>query len=334
MKPFARVFSLRFCVPALALSLCASLADSAHAQTSSAWPDRPVRIVVPAPAGSSLDIIVRTLGDKLKDKWKQPLVVENKPGAGGMLGMDAVAKATPDGYTLGLGFNGPIAFGPHMYKKMPYAPGKDLLPIVLTTSQPNVLAVHASNPANTLPELMAWAKAQGSKLSYGSVGNGSSSHLTMALLESLAGFDAVHVPYNGAAPATGSVLAGDTAFSFENLIAIIGQVRGNTVVPLAVTTATRSPQLPDVPTIAEAGLAGFNVASWFGIVAPGATPRSIVDKVAAAFDRALKEPQVLEQIRKLGAEPLFMAPREFDAYMKTERLKWEATVKASGATVG
>ena len=164
-------------IPSLiAWSLSALLINPTQAQAN-AWPDKPVRIVVPAPAGSSLDIIVRTLGDKLKDKWKQSLVIENKAGAGGMLGMDVVAKAAPDGYTLGLGFNGPIAFGPHMYKKMPYAPGKDLMPIVLTTSQPNVLAVNASNPANTLPELVAWAKAQGNKLSYGSVGNGSSSHL-------------------------------------------------------------------------------------------------------------------------------------------------------------
>ena len=140
---------------------------TSHAQ---AWPDKPVRVLVPAPPGSSLDVIVRTLADKLKDRWKQAVVVDNKAGAGGMLGMDVVAKAPPDGYTLGIGFNGPIAFGPHMYKKMPYDPAKQLLPIVLTTSQPNVLAVQASNPAKTLPEFVAWAKQQGSKLSYGSVG--------------------------------------------------------------------------------------------------------------------------------------------------------------------
>ena len=163
--------------------------------------DKPVRVVVPAPAGSSLDIIVRTLGDKLKDRWRQPVVVDNKPGAGGMLGMDAGRKARADGHTLGIGFNGPIAFGPHMYKKMPYDPAKDLVPVVLTTSQPNVLAVQASNPANTVPEFVAWAKKQAGKLSYGSVGNGSSSHLTMELFKSVAGFDAVHVPYAGSPPA-------------------------------------------------------------------------------------------------------------------------------------
>lgn len=172
---------------------------AAAAQTG--WPAKPVRIVVPAPAGSSLDIIARTLGERLKDRWKQPVTIDNRAGAGGMLGMDAVSKAAPDGTTLGVGFNGPIAFGPYMYKKMPYQPAKDLLPIVLTTSQPNVLAVNASVPAKTLPEFVAWARQQGDKLSYGSVGNGSSSHLTMELLKAGAGFDAVHVPYAGSPPA-------------------------------------------------------------------------------------------------------------------------------------
>ena len=210
----------------LAAAISISISDAAQAQAST-WPDKPVRVVVPAPPGSSLDIIVRTLADKLKDKWKQPLVIENKAGAGGMLGMDLVAKAAPDGYTLGLGFNGPIAFGPHMYKKMPYAPGKDLAPIVLTTSQPNVLAVNASNPANTLPELVAWAKTQGNKLSYGSVGNGSSSHLTMALLESVAGFDAVHVPYNGSPPAGTSLAANETQMLFAVAPPLVPLVQGN-----------------------------------------------------------------------------------------------------------
>ena len=166
---------------------------------ASTWPERPVKVVVPAPAGSSLDVIVRLLGERLKERWGQPLVVENKAGAGGMLGMDAVAKAAPDGYTLGIGFNGPIAFAPFMYKKMAYQPARDLLPVVLTTSQPNVLAVSASVPAQTLPEFVAWAKQQAGKVSYGSVGNGSSSHLSMELLRGAAGFDAVDAvaPHSG-----------------------------------------------------------------------------------------------------------------------------------------
>ncbi|MES1264039.1 MAG: tripartite tricarboxylate transporter substrate binding protein, partial [Variovorax sp.] len=195
----------------LALLLGLGLGLAASAQD---WPTRPVKLVVPAPAGSSLDFIARTLGDKLRERWKQPVLVDNKAGAGGMLGMAAVAKAVPDGYTLGIGFNGPIAFGPFMYKKMAYDPAKDLLPIVLTSSQPNVLAVAASNPAKTLPEFVAWARKQGGKINYASVGAGSSSHLTMELFKRTAGFEATHVPFAGSPPAGISVAADETQALF------------------------------------------------------------------------------------------------------------------------
>ena len=209
---------------AVLIALCAH-----SAATAQAWPDKPVRVLVPAPPGSSLDVIVRLLSDKLKDRWKQPVIVDNKAGAGGILGMDAVAKAAPDGYTLGIGFNGPVAFAPHMVKKMPYDPARQLLPIVLTTSQPNVLAVQASNPAKTLPEFVAWAKQQGNKLSYGSVGNGSSSHLTMELFRSVAGVDAVHVPYAGSPPAATSLAAGETQALFAVEPALLPLVQGGRI---------------------------------------------------------------------------------------------------------
>ncbi|MEG1769709.1 MAG: tripartite tricarboxylate transporter substrate binding protein, partial [Comamonas sp.] len=197
----------RVCVVLLACTL-------ATAAMAEAWPEKPVRVVVPAPAGSSLDVIARTLGQRLSVRWKQPVVVENKPGAGGMIGMDAVAKARPDGYTLGVGFNGPIAFGPFMYKKMSYDPARDLLPVVLTTSQPNVLAVPANHPANNVSEFVAWARKQGDKLSYASVGAGSSSHLTMELLKSTAGIEAVHVPYAGSPPAVNALVSGEVQALF------------------------------------------------------------------------------------------------------------------------
>ena len=297
------------------------------------WPKRPIRFILPSGPGGASDILLRGMTDHLGKTLGQSVVIDNRPGAGGTLAATLAAQAEPDGYTLMMNSVATHGIGPSMYK-LKFDPDKDVAGVAHVAFTPNVLYVRKDSPYKSVRDLIAFAKANPGKLNYASSGSGTSLHLAAVQFALAAGIQVVHVPYNGAAPATGSVLAGDTAFSFENLIAIIGQVRGNTVVPLAVTTATRSPQLPDVPTIAEAGLAGFNVASWFGIVAPGATPRSIVDKVAAAFDRALKEPQVLEQIRKLGAEPLFMAPREFDAYMKTERLKWEATVKASGATVG
>jgi len=253
----------------LAFALAFGLSAAALAQP---WPAKPVRVMVPAPAGSSLDVIVRILGDNLKERWKQPIVVDNKAGAGGMLGMDVVAKAAPDGYTLGIGFNGPVAFGPYMYKKMPYDPAKDLLPVVLTTSQPNVLAVHASNPANTLPEFVAWAKKQGNKLSYGSVGNGSSSHLTMELFKSATGIDAVHVPYSGSPPAGNSLAAGDTQALFTVAPALLPLIQGGRVKLIAATSAQRTETMKALPTVAESGYPGFEALAWNGLFTAAGTP--------------------------------------------------------------
>ena len=297
------------------------------------WPKKPIRIILPAGPGGTSDILLRGMTEYLGKALGQTIVIDNKAGAGGTLAATLAAQAEPDGYTLMMNSVATHGIGPSMYK-LKFDPDKDVAGVAHVAFTPNLLYVRKDSPYKSVRDLIAFAKANPGKLNYASSGSGTSLHLAAVQFALAAGIQAVHVPYNGAAPATQSVLAGDTAFSFENLIAIIGQIRGGTVVPLAVTTAARSPQLPDVPTIAESGLAGFNVASWFGIVAPGATPRPIVDKVAAAFDRALKDPQVLEQIRKLGAEPSYMGPRDFDAYMKTERVKWEATVKASGATVG
>jgi tripartite-type tricarboxylate transporter receptor subunit TctC len=268
-----------------------------------AWPDKPVRIVVPAPAGSSLDVVVRLLGEKLKDRWKQPIVADNKPGAGGMLGMDAVAKAAPDGYTLGIGFNGPIAFGPFMYKKMPYDPAKDLAPVVLATSQPNVLAVQAGNPAKTLPEFVAWARQQGDKLSYASVGMGSSSHLTAELFAREAGLKAGHVPYNGSPPAATSVAAGETQLLFAVAPALIPMVQANKIRLLGVTSAERVPSMKDVPTLAEQGMPGFEALAWNGLFAPAATPAAIVERINADVNAVLKLPEVREAFARQGLIP-------------------------------
>jgi tripartite-type tricarboxylate transporter receptor subunit TctC len=297
------------------------------------WPDKPVRVVVPAPAGSSLDIIVRTLGEKLKDVWKQPVVVEAKPGAGGMLGMDAVAKAAPDGYTLGIGFNGPIAFGPFMYKKMPYSPAKDLLPVVLTTSQPNVLAVQASNPAKTLPEFVSWARNQGNRLSYGSVGNGSSSHLTMELLKSAAGFDAVHVPYAGSPPAASSLAAGDTQALLTVAPALLPLIQAGRIKLLAVTSAKRLDASPELPTVAEAGYPGFEALAWNGLFAPAGTPPEIVNRINADVNAALKDPAVRDSLTKQGLLVGGGSAPEFAAFIEAEGRKWGAIIKRVGITI-
>jgi tripartite-type tricarboxylate transporter receptor subunit TctC len=314
----------------LALALACAMTAAAHAQT---WPTKPVRVVVPAPAGSSLDVIVRTLGDKLKDRWGQPVVVENKAGAGGMLGMDAVAKAAPDGHTLGIGFNGPIAFGPYMYKKMPYDPAKDLLPVVLTTSQPNVLAVQASNPAKSVPEFIAWAKQQGGKLSYGSVGNGSSSHLTMELFKSATGIDAVHVPYGGSPPAATSLAAGETQALFTVAPALMPLIQGGRVKLLAVTSAKRVDTMADLPTVAESGYPGFEALAWNGLFAPAATPAATVEKINADVNAVLKDAAVRESLAKQGLIVGGGSSAEFRSFIDKEGRTWGAIIKKNGITI-
>lgn len=316
-----------------AVLLSCAFSATVTAQGAASWPDRPVRVVVPAPPGSSLDIIVRTLGDKLKDRWKQPLVVDNKAGAGGMLGMDAVAKAAPDGYTLGIGFNGPIAFGPFMYKKMPYSPERDLLPVVLTTSQPNVLAVAAGNPANTVAELVAWAKAQGTKLSYGSVGNGSSSHLTMELFKSQAGFDAVHVPYSGSPPAATSLAANETQMLFAVAPALLPLIQGGRIKFIAASSAQRMDSMKSLPTLAESGYPGFEALAWNGLFAPAGTPPEVVARINADVNAALKEPSVREALAKQGLIVGGGTPAEFKAFIDSEARVWGAIIRKVGISV-
>jgi len=313
-----------------ALAFACSVAAGVHAQS---WPTKPVRIVVPAPAGSSLDVIVRTLGEKLNQKWKQPVVVDNKAGAGGMLGMDAAAKAVADGHTLAIGFNGPIAFGPYMYKKMPYDPAKDLLPVVLTTSQPNVLAVAATNPARTLPEFVEWAKKQGNKLSYGSVGNGSSSHLTMELFKAAAGFDAVHVPYGGSPPAASSLAAGETQLLFTVEPALKPLIQGGRIKLIAATSLKRTDTLKELPTVAESGYPAFEAMAWNGLFAPAGTPAAVVERINADVNAALKDPSVRDTFARQGLIPGGGTPAEFKGFIERESTKWGEIIKKSGIKI-
>jgi tripartite-type tricarboxylate transporter receptor subunit TctC len=311
-------------------ALVFGLSAAASAQS---WPTKPVHVLVPAPAGSSLDIIARTLGDKLKDRWKQPVVVDNKPGAGGMLGMDVVAKAPPDGHTLGIGFNGPVAFGPYMYKKMPYDPAKDLLPVILTTSQPNVLAVQASNPANSLPEFVEWAKKQGGKLSYGSVGNGSSSHLTMELFKSVTGIEAVHVPYSGSPPAGTSLAAGETQMLFTVAPALLPLIQGKRIKLIAATSAQRTESMKDLPTVAESGYPGFEALAWNGLFTAAGTHAEVVDRINADVNAVMKEPAVRDLLAKHGLITGGGTPAEFKAFIDSEGRKWGAIIKTVGITI-
>ncbi|MEJ8850063.1 tripartite tricarboxylate transporter substrate binding protein [Variovorax rhizosphaerae] len=303
---------------------------AASAQT---WPTKPVKLVVPAPAGSSLDFIARTLGDKLRERWKQPVLVENKAGAGGMLGMTAVAKAPADGYTLGIGFNGPIAFGPHMYKKMAYDPAKDLLPIVLTSSQPNVLAVAASHPAKTLPEFVTWAKKQGNKINYASVGAGSSSHLTMELFKSTAGFEATHVPFAGSPPAGISVASEETQALFTVAPALLPLIQGGRIRLLAATSLKRTETMKDLPTVAESGYPGFEALAWNGLFTAASTSPDLVRRINADVNEVMKEKGVREAFAKQGLIIGGGSPDEFKTFIAAESLKWGAIITKVGISI-
>jgi tripartite-type tricarboxylate transporter receptor subunit TctC len=314
----------------LALLMGCAFGLAASAQS---WPAKPVKLVVPAPAGSSLDFIARTLGDKLRERWKQPVVVDNKAGAGGMLGMTAVAKAPADGYTLGIGFNGPIAFGPHMYKKMAYDPAKDLLPIVLTSSQPNVLAVAASNPAKTLPEFVAWAKKQGGKMNYASVGAGSSSHLTMELFKSAAGFEATHVPFAGSPPAGISVASEETQALFTVAPALLPLIQGGRIRLLAATSLQRTETMKDLPTVAEAGYPGFEALAWNGVFSAAGTPPDVVRRINADVNEVMKDKGVREAFAKQGLILGGGSPDEFRTFIAAESLKWGGIIKKVGISI-
>lgn len=322
-----RLSDLLRTVARVVLVTCMAGATAAAAQT---WPTKPVRIIVPAPAGSSLDVIARTLSEKLRDDWRQPVIVENKAGAGGMIGMDAVAKAPADGHTLGIGFNGPIAFGPFMNKRMPYSPTEDLAAIVMTTSQPNVLAVKADNPANTLAEFVAWAKAQKDGFTYASVGKGSSSHLTMELFRLTIGAAAVHVPYSGSPPAGLSVAAGDTQALFTVAPALLPLIESKRIKLIAVTSAQRDELMKDLPTVAESGYPGFEALAWNGLFTAAATPPEVVARVNADVNAALRDPDVRDRLNRQGLAPGGGSAAEFKAFIGKEAAKWGEIIRTVG----
>ncbi len=271
-----------------------------HTLAQDAWPTKTVKIVVPTGPGSSLDLIARSMSDKLGQRWGQTVVVENKPGAGGMLGLDVAAKAT-DGHTMAIGFNGPIAFGPFLYRKMPYDPAKDLVPVIMTTSQPNVLAVSVDKvQAKTVAEFVAWAKSQNGKMNYSSLGNGSSAHLTMELFLSEAGIQATHVPFNGSPPAAMAVAQGETDATFMVAPALLPHVRNNKVRLLAVSSAQRPDSLKDLPTLASAGYPKVESLAWNGYFMPAGTPEAVVQKVNADANGVLQDPAIAQALANQG----------------------------------
>lgn len=296
------------------------------------WPSRPIRFVVAAPGGSSLDIIARTLGDKLKEQLGQPVVVENVPGASGTIATGNVARYAPDGHTLLISFNGPLAYTQFL-TRLSYDPQKDLTPVVQTSSQPNVLAVHAGLPVSNVAELIAHARKNPGKLNYASVGNGSSSHLTMELFKQMTGIYAVHIPYNGAPPAALSAAVGDTQMLFSVPSVVMPHVKSGKLRALAVSSATRFSLLPELPTVAEAGLEKFESLTWNGVLVPAGTPQQIVQRLNREINATLRLPDVKARLNAAGLEPAGGTPEAFATLIATEARKWSGIIKKTGATL-
>ena len=297
-----------------------------------AYPTRPIKMLVPFPAGGTVDFFARVVAPKLGEALGQPVQVENRSGAGGNIAAEAVAKSPADGYTVLMGSE-IVAINISLYKQLGYDPVKDLAPVTLVGTVPNILIANLAVPATTLKELIALAKKPGTKLSYASTGHGTSSQLSSELFKSMAGVDILHVPYKGGAPAIADVIGGQVNIMFLNMPTGIGQVRAGKVRILGVTSAKRVPQLPDVPTIDEAGVKGFETSAWSGVYVPMGTPRDIITRLNTEIVKILKMPSVREQLSGQGAEPVGDSPEEFAQFTRSEIAKWAQVVKASGAKV-
>jgi len=308
----------------LAACLCASL-------SAAAFPDKPVRFVVGFTPGGPSDILARSLGQKLADAWRTQVVVENRPGAGGNIAAEAVAKSAPDGYTWLLGNNSILATNQSLYRNLPYDPVKDFAPVALVAIQPNILVVHPSLSVSSVPELITYLKKNPGKTNFASTGAGAAAHLSGELFKAMAGVDMVHVPYKGAQPALTDLIAGQVQVMFATSASVIPYIKAGRLRALAVTTARRSPAVPELPTVSEAGVPGFESVTWHGVVVPAGTPAELIFAVNKKINSVLEEKELKERLENLGAEVAGGTPQEFASYIAREIPKWEKIVKASGA---
>ena len=320
----------RTLLASLAVAAAGALPLGALAQN---FPTKPITIIVPFSAGGTTDILARIVGQGLSTELGQSVVVDNKPGAGGNIGGSLAAKAAADGYTLFMGTVGTHAINQSLYKKMPFDPVKDFAPLSRVATVPNLLVAHPSQPFKTVKEMIAYAKANPGKITYGSPGSGASPHVSGELFKSMTGTDLLHFPFRGSAPAMTDLLGGQTSVMFDNMPSAIQHVRSGKLRPIAVTTAKRSPELPDVPTIAEAGVPGYEATSWFGMFAPAGTPKPVLDKLHAALVKVLKQPDVQKKIAEQGGDVVAETPEQFAAFIKAESAKWSKVVKESGASL-
>jgi len=316
-----------------ALSLAATLAILAPQASAAAdaYPAKPIRFVVAFPPGGGTDIIARSIAQKLAERLAQQVVVDNRPGAGGNIGTDIVAKSAPDGYTMLMGSAGPLAINASLFASMPFDPVRDLAPVTLAASTPNVLVVHPSLRAATVNELIALAKARPGEINFASSGHGTPAHLAGELFNSMAGVKMVHVPYKGAAPALADLLGGQVQLMFSTMPPALPHVKDGKLRALAVTSSKRSRAMPELPTVDEVALPGFEANTWHGVVVPAGTPAAVVVRLNREIVAILHMPEVVARLSGQGAEALGSTPEEFAAYIKSETLKWAKVVRDSGA---
>ena len=307
------------------------LAAPTAVRAQPSFPSRPIRLVVTFPPGGASDVIGRILSPRIEARLGQPLVIDNRPGAGGNIGMDVVAKAPPDGHTIGIGAAGALSVNPSLYPNMPYDPQRDLAPITLLAGIPFVLAASPRLGVRSLAELLARARQGPLSLAHG--GNGTAMHLSAELLNQLAGIRIEPVPFRGSGPAVTAVVAGQTDLAMVDLASSLGLARGGQIIPLGVTTAARLASLPEAPTLAEAGLPGYESVGWFGLLAPARTPAPVLELLNAAFNAALREPEVVQRLEAAGMVPQPGTAAEFAAFIASETIKWAAVVRAAGTTL-
>jgi len=322
----SKFLNLRYWIGAVGCVLC----SAAIAQS---WPSKVVTVVVPWPPGGPSDIVARPTAKGLSDEFGKQFIIENRGGAGGNIGTEAAARAPADGYTFLITSGGPIVINPHVYKKMTYDPRKELVPITNLLRVPLVLAVNPAVPAKNLQELLAFIKAQGGNAAWASAGNGTPQHMTGELFRTTAKLQMVHIPYKGSAPAIADLMGGHVPMMFDTTIAIIPHIKAGKLRAIAVSGVNRSPQLPDVPTFAEAGLPGVESYGWYGFFAPAKTPKEIINKVSEATLKFMKTPDFQRVLAETGSDYVGDTPENFAAFVRAENSKWERVAKETGATV-
>lgn len=314
----------------ISLSCGLALLQPANTSGAEAYPAKPVRIIVPFPSGGPVDTLARIVGQQLSPVLGQQMIVDNRPGANGIIGTDLAGKAAPDGYTLLMGNLGPLAINVSLYHKLPYDPVRDFAPVAMVAVAPQILVAHPSLPTRSVRELVQLAKANPGQLVYGSPGTGSGAHLSMELFKTMTAINIMHIPYKGATPALADLLGGQTSLVLSSIVPAQPFVKTGRLRGLAVTSRKRTPALPGIPTMIESGLPGFEAMAWFGVLAPAGTPRSIVARLDSEIARILQKPEIKNQLAGFGSEPGGGTPEEFAAYIKTEIDKWGKVIKDAG----